>query len=163
MRYFSFILTIGFILILFETSLFSFIKIGDLKINLIFPFIVWIAFSKNIEHGLFYVIGIAFIVEIFTIISPYVYILSFTLSYLLVKYILDNINCVFIWQRMLIVGLVTLLSNFIMYLFYGVLDRVIPFGMLQAIINAILTPFLFLLYDKINFFFFPEFMDKTPE
>jgi hypothetical protein len=162
-RYFLFILTFGFILILFETTFCSFIKINDLKISLIFPFVVWIAFRKDIEYGFFYVIGIALITEVFTIISPYVYMLSFGLSFLLVKYILENINCIFVWQKMLVVGLVTLLSNFIMYLFYGVLDRVVPYGMFQAVINAALTPFLFALYDEINFFFFPELIDKTPE
>jgi len=160
-RYFLFILIAGFVLVVLETTLGSFLKINDVKISFIFPFIAWLGFRKNLEDGLFYVLAISFIVEIFTIISPYVYIISFILSYILIKYILDNINCIFIWQRMLIVGLITLLSNFIMYLFYGVLDRVVPYGILQAIVNAIFTPFLFLFYDTINCFFFPELKDEN--
>jgi hypothetical protein len=153
----------GLILVILETTLGSFVKMNDVKISLIFPFIAWIGFRKDIEDGLLYILAIALIVEVFTIISTYVYILSYGLSYILIKYTLDNINCIFIWQRMLIVGLVTLLSNFIMYLFYGALDRVVPYGILQAIINAIFTPFLFSFFYTANCFFFPELRDKTLE
>lgn len=157
MREQLYFITFAIVLITLETTILSFTKYHDVKINLIYTLILWISFNKKIDHLLITVIILGFICEAYSISKPFMFIISYTITYIIIRYILNNVNCIFIWQKILVCFLVTVVSHFIMYLFYGRIDRVIPYALLQALLNSLIIPILFPIYDLIFYSFFPHY------
>lgn len=157
MREQIFFIIFAIILITLETTILSFTKYNDIKISLIYILILWLSFNKKIEHLLFTVVIIGFICEVYSISKPFMFVVSFIITYIIIRYILNNVNCTFIWQKILVCFLVTVVAHFIMYLFYGRIDRVIPYALLQAVLNSLVIPILFPLYDNIFYSFFPYY------
>lgn len=111
--------------------------------------VVWCGIKTPLPNGLAAILGLGLIAEAFTVTSRGLYIISFTTGYLMVRYILSHVITPYLWQRMFLVAFASTVCLTVLLTGSGDAELVWPWGILQAILNGILSPLYFFLFDKI--------------
>lgn len=111
--------------------------------------VVWCGIKIPMPDGLTAILGLGLIAEAFTVASNGLYIISFTAGYLIVRYILNNMITPYLWQRMFLVAFVSMLCLTILIMGSGAAELISPWGITQSILNGLLSPLYFFLFDKI--------------
>jgi hypothetical protein len=111
--------------------------------------VVWCGIKTPLPDGLAAILGLGLIAEAFTVTSRGLYIISFTIGYLMARYILSHVITPYLWQRMLLVAFVSTVCLAVLLTGSGDAELVWPWGILQAILNGISSPLYFILFDKI--------------
>lgn len=158
MNTFIVILT-GYLLILIETTLWPISLTGLIRPDGLIALVVWCGIKAPLPNGLTAILGLGLIAEAFTVISKGLYIISFTIGYLMVRYILNHVITPYLWQRMLLVTFISIVCLAVLLTGSGNAELIWPWGILQAVLNGMLSPLYLLLFDKIlrlAYYFVPD-------
>ncbi|MGQ9500172.1 MAG: hypothetical protein ACUVQ6_07480 [Dissulfurimicrobium sp.] len=139
----------GYLLILTETTLWPISLTGLIRPDGLMALVVWCGIKTPLPDGLTAILGLGLIAEAFTITSKGLYMISFTIGYLMVRYILSHVITPYLWQRMLLVSFVSTICLAVLLTGSGNTDLIWPWGIAQAILNGVSSPLYFLLFDKI--------------
>ncbi len=140
----------GYLLMLVETTIESLFWIGPVRPDGLIVLVVWCGLTTPLPNGLAAILGLGLFAEAFSAASRGLYIFSFAAGYLMVRYILSHVITPYLWQRMLLVTVVSMICLTILLVGTGGADLVWPWGALQAILNGILSPAFFFVFDKIK-------------
>lgn len=143
------VILIGYPLLLLETTLGPALEIGLVRPDGLIALVVWCGLNTPLPNGLAAILGLGLFAEAFTVASRGLYIFSFAVGYLMVRYILNHVITPYLWQRMLLVTVISMICLTILLSGTGGADLVWPWGISQAVLNGLLCPVWFLIFDKI--------------
>lgn len=150
MRSGFFVIFSGFVLLLLETAWGPGVQFGLIRPDGLVALLVWHALRSRLPEGILPVLGLGVLTETFTVLPWGLYILAFVGGYLAVRYVANQVMCVYFWQQMLMVLFVSVGSLVILLTGSGVADLFWPWGLIQAVINSLMCPVLFFCLDSLH-------------
>jgi hypothetical protein len=136
----------GFIFLLIESALGDILSVALIKFDGLLPLIVWYSLHSSFISGFIYIFIIGILVSIFS--TTFSYLLAVILAFFIVKFISVNININMIYEKMLLVGFVSIISMIIIMSLSNYPEVFWPWGVYQAIVNALFTPLFFFFFDR---------------
>lgn len=120
--------------------------------NGIVALLAWHALRYEFPYGVLAPIVLGFLSGIFTIVASFLYLIVFLLAFLTVRYLKQYIFFSPIPHRMILVLGLSFAYTATLMLLTDAIDLVWPWALLQAVINAVLSPFLFWCFDGFSSF-----------
>ncbi|MEZ0329091.1 MAG: hypothetical protein ABWK15_05985 [Dissulfuribacterales bacterium] len=123
-----------------------------LMFNGIVALLTWHALRYEFPYGVLAPIVLGFLSGIFTIVASFLYLIVFLLTFLTVRYLKQYIFFSPIPHKMILVLGLSFAHIATLMLLTDAIDLVWPWALLQAVINAVLSPFLFWCFDGFSGF-----------
>ncbi|MGB9711866.1 MAG: hypothetical protein ACP5J5_06705 [Dissulfurimicrobium sp.] len=143
-------LATGYILILTETVVWPSLFTGIIRPDGLFALVVWCGIEIPPSRGLIAMFGLGLTAEAFTIMSKGLYLISFTIGYIIIRYILKHIIAPHLWERGVLVAFISAICLTVLLTGSGNAGLFWPWGILQSILNGVLSPAYFFLFEKIS-------------
>jgi hypothetical protein len=144
------VILFGYILILIETALGSLFQFGQVRLDGLVPLIAWHGLQSGLPSGIVPVLGLGVLSEQTSVMQTGLYTISYVGEYLVIRYILNHVAFVAIWQTMILVSFLSVEIMAILLVGSGAADLFWPWGFIQALLNGIFVPFWFFIFDKAN-------------
>lgn len=141
---------LGIILFVLESAWHGVFMGRFLMFNGIVALLTWHGLRYEFPYGVLAPIVLGFLAGIFTIVASFLYLIVFLLAFLTVRYLKQYIFFTPLPHRMILVLGLSFAYNATLMLLTDAIDLVWPWALLQAIINAALSPFLFLCFDEFS-------------
>lgn len=141
---------LGIILFLLE-SVWHGVFMGQfLMFNGIVVLLTWHALRYEFPYGVIAPIVLGFLSGIFTTVPSFLYLIVFLLLFLTVRYLKQYVFFSPLSHRMILVLGVSFAYTATLMLLTDAIDLIWPWALLQALINTILSPFLFWCFDRFS-------------
>ncbi len=144
------VIVTGFFLFLFNTTWGDVLGVGFTRVDGLVPLVAWTAIEIPLPAGLLPVLVLGVLAETFSIITTGSYIIAYASEYLMVRYVLGHVVCNLWWQKVLLVFFVSLGVEFIIFTGSSMVEYVWPWGVVQAVLNGLLSPFWFSLFSYLD-------------
>jgi hypothetical protein len=146
----------GYILLLIETALGPLFQFGQIRLDGLVPLIAWYGLQYSLPGGILAVLGLGILSEQLSAMPAGLYALAYASEYLMIRYILNHIVCAAAWQQMVLVSFLSIEVMAVLLIGNGAAELLWPWGFAQALLNGILAPFWFFVFDKANSVIFSE-------
>ncbi|MCK4426062.1 MAG: hypothetical protein KAV69_04880 [Deltaproteobacteria bacterium] len=120
------------------------------------PLIAWYGLQYSLPGGILAVLGLGILSEQLSAMPAGLYALAYAGEYLMIRYILNHIVCAAAWQQMILVSFLSIEVVAVLLIGSGAAELMWPWGFAQALLNGILAPFWFFVFDKANSVIFSE-------
>ncbi|MDD3554263.1 MAG: hypothetical protein PHC35_07100 [Deltaproteobacteria bacterium] len=114
-----------------------------LMFNGIVALLTWHALRHEFPYGVLAPIVLGFLSGIFTIVASFLYLIVFLMVFFTVRYLRQYIFFSPLPHRMILVLGVSFAYTATLMIMTDAIDLIWPWALLQAVINAALSPFLF--------------------
>lgn len=145
-KYIYFLLT-AFFFMLLQFTLLTGLKFGYLTIDTITPFLVWWAIRTPMPMGLVATVAAGIIAEILSSIPTGLFIFAWSTGYLSTRYMAGHMAEPEIWQQTFMVAFVSMEITVILQTGSSAIELVWPWGILQALLNAMTAPIFFSIFN----------------
>jgi hypothetical protein len=149
-------ISFGYILLLIETALGPLFQFGQIRLDGLVPLIAWYGFQHYLPGGILAVLGLGILSEQLSSMPAGLYTLAYASEYLMIRYILNHIMCTDAWQQMTLVSFLSIEVVSVLLIGSGAAELLWPWGFAQALLNGILAPFWFFVFDRANSLIFSE-------
>jgi cell shape-determining protein MreD len=146
----------GYILLLIETALGPLFQFGQIRLDGLVPLVAWYGLQHSLPGGILAVLGLGILSEQLSAMPAGLYALAYAGEYLMIRYILNHIMCASIWQQIMLVSFLSIEVVAVLLIGSGAAELLWPWGFVQALLNGVLTPFWFFVFDKANSVIFSE-------
>jgi cell shape-determining protein MreD len=140
----------AYILLLIETALGPLFQFGQIRLDGLVPLIAWYGLQYSLPGGILAVLGLGILSEQLSAMPAGLYTLAYAGEYLMIRYILNHIVCAAAWQQMILVSFLSIEVVAVLLIGSGAAELMWPWGFAQALLNGILAPFWFSVFDKAN-------------
>jgi len=148
------VICLGYILLLIETTLGLPFHFGHIQLDGLVPLIAWYGIQHPLPGGILAVLGLGILSEQMSAMPYGLYILVYAGEYLMIRYILNQIVCAAAWQQMMLVSFLSIEIVAVLLIGSGAAELLWPWGFAQALLNGIIAPLWFFVFDKANWFIF---------
>jgi cell shape-determining protein MreD len=149
-------ISFGYILLLIETALGPLSQFGQIRLDGLVPLIAWYGLQHPLPGGILAVLGLGILSEQMSAMPAGLYTLAYAGEYLMIRYILSHIVCTAAWQQVILVSFLSIEIVAVLSIGSGAAELFWPWGFVQALLNGVLTPFWFLVFDKAASIIFSE-------
>jgi len=146
----------GYILLLIATALGFPFRSGQIRLDGLVPLVAWYGLQHPLPGGILAVLGLGILSEQMSAMPDGLYALAYAGEYLMIQYLLNHIVCATAWQQMMLVSFLSIEVVAVLLIGSGAAELLWPWGFAQALLNGILTPFWFFVFDKANSLIFSE-------
>ncbi len=154
------VLVLGYVILLFDVTIFAAMQISYFRIEGILPLVIWYSFRQRSLESIVVVILLALIAGTFTYASTGIWIISLCIGYILSCYIYNQIDNLTWYQDILLFWFLNTVMIVILMFGTDSTDLVWPYGVIEALLLSILTPFWFYIFELLNDLFLIEENDK---
>ena len=140
----------GYVLLLIETALGFPFQLGPIQLDGLVPLVAWYGLKHSLPGGILAVLGLGVLSEQMSAMPDGLYTLAYAGEYLMIRYILNHIVCVAAWQQMMLVSFLSIEVVAVLLIGSGAGEFLWPWGFAQALLNGVLAPFWFFVFDKAN-------------
>lgn len=144
------VIFLGYVLLLIETALGFPFQLGQIRLDGLVPLVAWYGLQHSLPGGILAVLGLGILSEQMSAMPAGLYALAYTGEYLMIRYILSHIVCAAAWQQMMLVSFLSIEVVAILLIGSGAAELLWPWGFAQALLNGVLAPFWFFVFDKVN-------------
>ena len=148
----------GYILLLIETALGPLFQFGQIRLDGLVPLVAWYGLQHCLPGGILAILGLGILSEQMSAMPVGLYTMAYAGEYLMIRYILNHIVCVAAWQKMMLVSFLSIEIVAVFLIGSGAAELFWPWGFAQALLNGVLAPFWFFVFDKANSVIFSEDM-----
>jgi len=148
----------GYILLLFETAMGFPFQFGQIRLDGLVPLVAWYGLQHPLPGGILAVLGLGILSEQMSAVPDGLYALAYAGEYLMIRYILNHIVSPAAWQQMMLVSFLSIEVVAVLLIGSGAAELLWPWGFAQALLNGIIAPFWFFVFDKANSVIFSEDM-----
>jgi len=146
----------GYVLLLIETALGFPFQLGQIRLDGLVPLVAWYGLQHSLPGGILAVLGLGILSEQMSAMPAGLYALAYAGEYLMIRYILNHIVCAAAWQQMMLVSFLSIEVVAVLLIGSGAAELLWPWGFAQALLNGVLAPFWFFVFDKANSVIFSE-------
>ena len=146
----------GYVLLLIETALCFPFQLGQIQLDGLVPLVAWYGLKHSLPGGILSILGLGILSEQMSAMPDGLYTLAYAGEYLMIRYILNHIVCVAAWQQMMLVSFLSIEVVAVLLIGSGAGEFLWPWGFAQALLNGVLAPFWFFVFDKANSVFSSE-------
>ena len=150
------VILFGYVLLLIETALGFPFQLGQIKLDGLVPLVAWYGLKHSLPGGILSILGLGILSEQMSAMPDGLYTLAYAGEYLMIRYILNHIVCVAAWQQMMLVSFLSIEVVAVLLIGSGAGEFFWPWGFAQALLNGVLAPLWFLVFDKANSVFSNE-------
>lgn len=140
----------GYVLLLIETAFGFPFQLGQIQLDGLVPLVAWYGLQHSLPGGILAVLGLGILSEQMSAMPDGLYTLAYAGEYLMIRYILNHIVCVAAWQQMMLVSFLSIEVVAVLLIGSGAGELLWPWGFAQALLNGVLAPFWFFVFDKAN-------------
>jgi cell shape-determining protein MreD len=149
-------ISFGYILLIIETALGPLFQFGQIRIDGLVPLTAWYGLQHPLPGGILAVLGLGILSEQLSAMPAGLYTLAYAGEYLMIRYILNHIMCTSAWQQVMLVSFLSIEVVSVLSIGSGAAELLWPWGFAQALLNGVLAPFWFFVFDKANSFIFSK-------
>ena len=149
-------ISFGYILLVIETALGPLFQFGQIRMDGLVPLTAWYGFQHPLPGGILAVLGLGILSEQLSAMPAGLYTLAYAGEYLMIRYISNHIMCTSAWQQVILVSFLSIEVVSVLSIGSGAAEFLWPWGFAQALLNGVLAPFWFFVFDKASSFIFSE-------
>ncbi len=141
---------LGYTLALIETTWGPLLQFEQVRLDGLVSLVVWYGLDHPLPGGIIPVLILGFLCEQLSGLPAGLYPLVYVSGYLITRYILNHVVCVTIWQQMLLVSFVSIEVIAVLLVGSGAVELIWPCGIGQILLNSIMAPLWFSVFDRIR-------------
>ena len=138
---------LGFLVLCFTGALAAAVPWRPLALDGLTPLVAWMAVRTRLPEGILPVIVVGMMADAFSVGGAGLYPFALTMGYLLGRYILINMACLFWWQKALLVFFTAGVVKLLLFLFSGSLELLDLEGVVDLVVTSLLGPLWFRLFE----------------
>jgi rod shape-determining protein MreD len=157
MKRFLFFLLIGWLLLIFQTTLLKFFSVGVVVPNLVLLTVLYLGLYHQFRQGYTITFFLGYLMDLFSGGPMGLYIFLYLGSFFLTQIIREIFYLKSVFFQVIFILIFSLSNDFLLFLLLWVFSSLVSFSSsmlkwiaLQGIYNASVGPFLFLLLDRVN-------------
>ena len=124
-------------------------RLSFLHIDLLPALLNWYALNEQTFKGSFFVLLVAAISSLFSVLPVWSFFTGYLIAFLIIRYICSNVLELSLLHIHLLTFFLSIEILVIEMIFTGTPELLWPFGMAQAFLNLLLSPFLFFIANLI--------------
>jgi cell shape-determining protein MreD len=144
------VIFLGYVLLLIETAMGFPFQLGQIRLDGLVPLVAWYGLQYSLPGGILAVLGLGILSEQMSAMPVGLYVLAYTGEYLMIRYVLNHIVCAAAWQQIMLVSFLSIEVVAVLLIGSGAAELLWPWGFAQALLNGVLAPFWFFVFNKAN-------------
>lgn len=145
-----FFLLLGYALLIMESALGNMASVWSMRVDGIFTLIVWFGVRVPMPEGFTPVLILGVMAEGLTALHPGLYVGSYILAYLMVRYVVNHLMYTSILHKVLLVLFVGMNSTVIILAGSGNVEMVWPWGAAQTMFDGMCAILFFPFFDWLH-------------